>query len=415
MLGIVTGVLAARLLLPEGRGQLAIILFWPVFLQGIGMLGLREAITLRVSNSKADIPKVVVSGLWLALVYAMVTYSISYFAMPILLDAEHQYLLATIRTYMFIFFPLSFIILCLRSVDQGRLNFTLHNFLVVSLPGIYLLALVILWYFGLFTVANVVWANLASIVVVSLVRMLLGWRWLVHLPSIAESKCLFTSGIKFHITSVAVLIGSQVDRLVLVTFWDNISIGMYAVALTVASAGIGALANSFQTIIFPRMSRLADKHAQRLYLAGQLRYAMVLLAGLALTIIGLSPWMIPMVFGEEYRSAIAPSMVLTLGLLPYGLRQILISAIKGLGVSTPGTISEIIALAIFILCVWPFGLVIGLSGVAAEMLVGNLCAIFYLFRYLRNRLQLNFRDSWGLNVATATQLFRVGKHYVFGR
>ena len=211
------------------------------------------------------------------------------------------------------------------------------------------------------------------------------------------------------------LIGSQADRLVLVKLWDNASIGLYAVALTVASAGMGALANSFQTIVFPRMGRLTDKRAQHAYLAKQLRYAMVLLTGLALLIIGFSPWMIPLVFGEEFQSAIPTSIVLTLALIPYALRQILIAALRGLGESVPGTVSEVIALAGFGSLVWPLGTAIGLPGVAAAMLAGNLVAVAYLFRYLSRSLQLNTKDWWGLNIDTAAQLFKIGRHYVFGR
>src|SRR2546427_4815425 len=45
LVGLLTGPLAARLLLPEGRGALAAVLFWPQLLAGIGLLSLHEAVT----------------------------------------------------------------------------------------------------------------------------------------------------------------------------------------------------------------------------------------------------------------------------------------------------------------------------------------------------------------------------------
>src|SRR5207245_11091588 len=48
LLGILTGSLVARLLLPEGRGALAAVLFWPQLLAGIGFLSLGEAVTYRI-------------------------------------------------------------------------------------------------------------------------------------------------------------------------------------------------------------------------------------------------------------------------------------------------------------------------------------------------------------------------------
>ena len=47
---LVTGSLTARLLLPEGRGALAAILYWPQLLAGIGLLSVHEATTYRVGS-----------------------------------------------------------------------------------------------------------------------------------------------------------------------------------------------------------------------------------------------------------------------------------------------------------------------------------------------------------------------------
>ena len=45
LIGLATSVFAARLLLPEGRGLLATVIFWPAFIVAIGMFSIPGAIT----------------------------------------------------------------------------------------------------------------------------------------------------------------------------------------------------------------------------------------------------------------------------------------------------------------------------------------------------------------------------------
>src|SRR2546422_9248594 len=67
LLGILTGSLVARLLLPEGRGALAAVLFWPQLLAGIGFLSLREAVTYRIGLVPDRESLIRASSFWLAL------------------------------------------------------------------------------------------------------------------------------------------------------------------------------------------------------------------------------------------------------------------------------------------------------------------------------------------------------------
>src|SRR2546425_11888108 len=67
LLGILTGSLVARLLLPEGRGALAAVLFWPQLLAGIGFLSLGEAVTYRIGTLPERESLIRASSFWPAL------------------------------------------------------------------------------------------------------------------------------------------------------------------------------------------------------------------------------------------------------------------------------------------------------------------------------------------------------------
>ena len=66
VLGITTGILAARMLLPEGRGALAAIILWPHIIVGLGILGLNESLIYRLGNKDVDRGKAIASALMAA-------------------------------------------------------------------------------------------------------------------------------------------------------------------------------------------------------------------------------------------------------------------------------------------------------------------------------------------------------------
>ena len=53
--GLLSGVMTARLLLPEGKGELTAILLWPNLFTVVGSLGLGHAIVYYAGQHKEDI------------------------------------------------------------------------------------------------------------------------------------------------------------------------------------------------------------------------------------------------------------------------------------------------------------------------------------------------------------------------
>src|SRR2546428_2429535 len=84
LVGILTGSLVARLLLPEGRGALAAVLFWPQLLAGIGFLSLGEAVTYRIGILPERESLIRASSFWPALAMSVVILAGGYFLIPFL-------------------------------------------------------------------------------------------------------------------------------------------------------------------------------------------------------------------------------------------------------------------------------------------------------------------------------------------
>ena len=408
--GVVTGIVTARLLLPEGRGVLAAIQFWPQLLLGLGSFGLNQSTTYQLSQPEAQSKTIISSAFWLSLVLAGCTAVVGLIALPYLLGAQRDSWMPLARTYLILLFPFGFTILVLRSVDQGRLKFWRFNLLSLSVPVIYLISLIGLWHFKAVTVNNVVLTSVLSTVVVSLVRIIADRKELSPgAVSYNETKRLLQIGCRFHITVVLIMVASQADRIVLMAMWNNTSIGLYMVAFTVASSGLNVIANSFHTITFPNIGRLADTESQRQYLGKYLRHAMLLLVITSIALAGLSPWLVPLLFGQAFRPAVSLTVVLLIANIPIAMRQIIVSSLRGLGESKASSISEVIALTTFIALSFLIGKRIGLLGIAVSLLVAYSLSSLYLATHLRSRLFMRASDWWGLNLATCSEAVCAGR------
>src|SRR2546427_4607878 len=119
LLGILTGSLVARLLLPEGRGALAAVLFWPQLLAGIGFLSLGEAVTYRIGILPERESLIRASSFWPALAMSVVILAGGDLLIPFLFcgGRAHPW---TLAPFFLPFIPLNFLAFGLFSTHQGK-------------------------------------------------------------------------------------------------------------------------------------------------------------------------------------------------------------------------------------------------------------------------------------------------------
>jgi O-antigen/teichoic acid export membrane protein len=204
------------------------------------------------------------------------------------------------------------------------------------------------------------------------------------------------------------------DRFVVVTFWDDASLGLYVVALTLATAGLSLVTGAFNVLLLPRLVLARDVAAQRRIMAETLRYVSLLLAVGTAVLMVLCPWLLPVLFGDAYAGATGLCLVLLLAYLPMALRQVIVHGLCGTGDWRPRILAEVLALGIFAALVWPAAQLLGLLGVPTALLVANGAALAYLLFFLRRRLALLSRDCWGLRPTTVRQLWWHGRALLSG-
>jgi enterobacterial common antigen flippase len=403
--GVLTGIVAARILAPEGRGALAAVLFWPQLFLTIGLCSLQEAVTYHVSRDAGKRDSPYATALCVALGLAAVTCVVGYPLLPHLLKQENMAWLPTVRIYLLLYVPIGFISISLLGVELGRLQFRRFNLYQLVNPLTYLSVLLVLCWIHAVTIANVIWASLAGTVSVTLLLLFHLRMAAFRRPSLSEARRILRTAWSFHATALLVLVTTQVDRFVAITLLDNRSVGLYVAALAIASAGIGIISTSFHTLMFPSIAR-REKAAQCEYLAKGLRYAMLLIVTCSLLLAASIPLVLPLLFGADFRAAIVPGVLLVMAYVPLALRQIIVRTLRGIGEAKAGTAAEGISIATFLALSWPLTLRWQLNGLSVALLVGNCAALAYLTWHLSKRLAVPPRRWWGLDVDTLTGAFQ---------
>src|SRR5271157_4732177 len=96
-MGVVSGVMAARLLGPTGRGELAVIIFLPMLLVTLGGLELPRSLAYEVSRVD-EIPRsLIATSFWLAIGLGVLQALLLAVLLPLYLSADKLHLLSASR------------------------------------------------------------------------------------------------------------------------------------------------------------------------------------------------------------------------------------------------------------------------------------------------------------------------------
>jgi O-antigen/teichoic acid export membrane protein len=401
---VVTGVLTARLLQPEGRGELAAIILWPTILADLGILGTNWSLTREAAAHPEKEDNLARTGVVLGMVQAILFMALGYFLVPYLLPAAKGHLIKITRVYL-LFLPLHIVILNLMALDHGRLRWKRYNLLRLLEYLPYLVCILCLW---LVRATQVVWFVLALLInfmIVASFRLYLQRaeirRGLVHLK---ESLQILRQGFPFFLAAVSGVAALQVDKTLVVSLLPSEAVGCYAAAFTFASAHAG-LGIALGITSFAALANEPDPSAQGQYLASVFRQATLLYLGAGSAVALLAPLGIVPLFGPGFAPAMAPAAILAIATSCNALAQVLNQGLRGRGNTTPGIVGPLIGSGVVVWAAWVWTPSYGLKGLAWATVCGSLVQLLVLLAAVLVLLPLRPAYLWGLRWGEVKILF----------
>lgn len=324
-----TSVLLARVLTPDGRGDLANLILWPAFLSHIFLAGVHVFLSRATANRPEDAARNYRTGLMaltLACSLAVVVYGIGIFC-AILFQGEKFDITATIIATLII--PLSAWNTMQIQMELGRHNLGAYNYGRASFAFAHFSLVAVFWFSHLRAPIDYLWAFIVAALFAAVSTHILIHRALLRQPSGSTSEDTarlgetFRTAWPFGLSVALITLASTADKIVVNLFFDAYAMGVYVIALALSQ--VQSVVNEAVSPLF--FARVAQKDRidkiESDWLGMRLRQSIVINGSIGAGMVLIAPFLIPLVYGQVYVDSIsivillAPAMCLRSMMRPF--------------------------------------------------------------------------------------------------
>lgn len=329
---LVTGSLVARLLGPEGRGELAAIQTWAAFLALLASLGLPDAVVYFTGRTPAKGATYLTSAV-VAMLLSVVPFALAgYLLMPVLLKAQSATVTAIARWYLVAFIFLMATAGMLLHPLRGRNDFAVWNLLRIIPAAAWMVVLIVVWLTGQVTPAAVAAGYLVSLVAVGLITFCV-LRHRVPGPYALETDLwppMLRYGLPSALSALPQMLNLRLDQMLMAAFLPASLLGYYAIAVA-WSAVISPIMQGIGAVLFPRVT-IEDSSAEQIEVLGRgTRLGVLVAIVLSVVLLPVTPLGVRLIFGRAYVPAVPAALILVIAGGISGVNLILEEGLRGLG------------------------------------------------------------------------------------
>lgn len=375
-LGLVTGVLTARLLSPNDRGVLVGVLVWNSTIAYLALGGLNDALTYRARGSVAVSLSLRRAFRRVLFVYGSVGVAASAF-IAVVIARESGPAATTVALACSAMIPL-------HAYTQLRLvplwisgRFALLNILRPVPATVYAVGLFALASLGLLSVTSALVCLSAGSVVAAIIYSRLDQRATIPVTDQkTEVRSLRKYGMGVVLAGIPYLANQRLDQLLLGLLAAPSKLGVYAVAVSVASV-LQIIGTTFEQILFPRFSARRDRSG--IVLAPTLAVVCGITAAVGAVAAILAEPLIVAVYGPAYAGAVTSVYILVVGVVAQSASAVLSAEAKALGRLRHLTRAHVAGVVVTVVMLPAMVPVLGILGAAITSTGSYLVTAGFLF------------------------------------
>jgi O-antigen/teichoic acid export membrane protein len=326
VLGVVSSVLTAHYLGPEGKGVFTLVFLLPALCASLGSLGIGSANVYLVRRSEVAMGDLLSNSIAVALGVAMLASAGIFFAWPWLgtkvLGGISPLLVALgLVTLPFALLTDYFLSILLGYQKVGRFNAASFVSKVFTLGGL-AVALVVL---GAGVPGAVMATMLGAVLTLALViyeiRRVQGKELRIPRPNLKALRRSFNYGIREHLGNIAMFFSYRIDMFFVAALAGVSHVGIYAIAVMMAEL-LFYLPNAVSTVLFPHLAG-RERSEGAIQVARSARVvAAAVLAGALISIPLASP-VVRLAFPEAFLPAVPAFYLLLPGVCALSVSKIL--------------------------------------------------------------------------------------------
>jgi O-antigen/teichoic acid export membrane protein len=331
LLGLATGVIAARLLAPQGRGELAAIQTWANLLTFAAHLGTSEAVVYYAAREPARTGTYLTSALALSLLASIVFILAAALAMPLLLSAQTRAIAGEARLFL-ISVPLALLVYMPMAAHRGRSDFVAFSSLRVSPQVLWLGVLAGVWLCGRATPGFVARSYLVGLALLTIPVWMVARRRLPRPFSLdlRTWRPLLRFGLPCVSTAVPQQLNLRLDQTLIAAFLPPRQLGLYVVAVAWSGA-LAPMLNSVAGALMPAVASETTAEGRAHAFARGTRLAVLIAIVSAAIVLIVTPMAIVLLFGAGFRGAIPSALILVPAGAIAGLNMVAGEGLRGMG------------------------------------------------------------------------------------
>lgn len=322
-LNFLVGVIIARLLLPEDRGVLALVMLLPVTLAYLADFGISQAIVYLLGRKKRPLRAVAANVLTLAIFFGggaavSVWLARKSFFHSFLSDVPESLFLLVLGLL-----PILLVDAFFLAILRGQQLFAQFNFRRLLSPIFLLVGVVLLTGLAGWGTKGAVIAFVGSTLVslavsAGMVSRLTPLSFGLDRILVGEAMGF---GLKSYLQNLVGHLNYRLDVYMLAFFLPPAQVAFYAIATSVAELA-WYIPNSVGMVLFPKLSTETGNRIHELT-AEATRHTVLITGLTSIAILGVGWWLIPLVYGSAYSPATTPLFILMPGILAMAIYKVL--------------------------------------------------------------------------------------------
>ncbi len=345
-LAFLSSTLAARVLGPGGRGELAAMMALPMLLPYLSMLGGGHAVTYYTARRPDAVGRYLGTAAAAGIAASVIVGVIAWPFQSRLLGSFDAAVRAS-GLFFLLFVPVNTLFALPYAAFQGLGRFAEFNFIRVFPQIVYVAALGLAWLLGRRASAFVVDSYL-------LMSALIGVpiAWGLYFKRIRRSLSADRStaremsgyGLYSMLSNLPTTANRNIDQIFIAALLPSRELGWYAVAATWGSL-LTPVVSAVGSVLFPRLAGSGEISAHP-QLRRQAALAAVAIIAASALLYALTPLAVPLLFGAPFKPAVEPGRILVMAGAFLAFNIILSDALRGLGRPRVIAAAETVALAL---------------------------------------------------------------------
>lgn len=373
-----TGILTARALLPVGRGELAAMILWPLFVASVTTLGVPSSLIYYLRHRPEQRQRLIATSFFMATALGIVSAMIAALVLPWWLRQYSPSIIHAAQWFL-ITVPICSVTLAGRAVLEASDEFNASNAIQTMTPFATLVGLLAFLAFHRLNAYTAAIAYIAAslptfIYMIARVRRV-GMGRLIFDSSVA--RLLMGYGIRSYGIDILGTLALQVDQVLVVSLLSAGAMGSYVVVLSL-SRMLNLFQNSVVMVLFPKAAGRSPEEV--LALTGRsvrVSGLITMLGGLFICVAG--PGLLRILYGKEYVGAVGALRVLVLEVVLSGATFVLAQAFMALGRPGIVTILQAIGLSLSIpMMLWLIPRY-GINGAAISLLTSTVARLTFIY------------------------------------